>query len=197
MRFREHEWDVPFGPPDGWLDDGDRIALRARKLEVVATPGHTRGHVVFRDDTAGLLFAGDHVLPHITPSIGFEYSPEPFPLLSYFRSLRLVRDQPDALLLPAHGPVTRSVHTRIDELMAHHEQRLFAVSDRVRAGATTAFEVATALPWTSRSRRLGQLGLEHQMLAILEIDAHLDLLVKQGELVHAEVGGTQEYAPAR
>jgi glyoxylase-like metal-dependent hydrolase (beta-lactamase superfamily II) len=197
VEFGEHERDVPFGPPDGWLDDGDRIALRAGKLEVVATPGHTRGHVVLRDDAAGLLFAGDHVLPHITPSIGFEHSPEPFPLLSYLESLRLVRDQPDALLLPAHGPVTRSVHTRIDELIAHHEQRLAAVSSLVRAGAVTAFAVAAALPWTSRARRLGELGLEHQMLAVLEIEAHLDLLVRRGELDRAENGGRREYAPAR
>src|SRR6185295_2646400 len=33
--------------PDDWLDDGTTVALPDRQLRVVATPGHTRGHVVF------------------------------------------------------------------------------------------------------------------------------------------------------
>jgi len=41
-------------------------------LDVVPTPGHTQGHAVFVDPAARLLFAGDHVLPSITPSVGFE-----------------------------------------------------------------------------------------------------------------------------
>ena len=77
---------------------------------MVATPGHTRGHVVFVDAAAELLFAGDHVLPHITPSIGFEAVPGPLPLGDYMDSLRLVRELPDRRLLPAHGPVSPSVH---------------------------------------------------------------------------------------
>jgi glyoxylase-like metal-dependent hydrolase (beta-lactamase superfamily II) len=35
---------------------------------------------VFADHAAGLLFAGDHVLPRITPSIGFEPVPAAQPL---------------------------------------------------------------------------------------------------------------------
>jgi glyoxylase-like metal-dependent hydrolase (beta-lactamase superfamily II) len=62
--------------PDQWLDDGAEITLDPdgtdRHLRAIATPGHTRGHLVYADDAAGLLFAGDHVLPRITPSIGFE-----------------------------------------------------------------------------------------------------------------------------
>ena len=46
--------------------------MGARVLEAVATPGHTKGHLVFHDLDAGLLFSGDHVLPTISPSIGFE-----------------------------------------------------------------------------------------------------------------------------
>ncbi|MBN9619103.1 MAG: MBL fold metallo-hydrolase, partial [Actinobacteria bacterium] len=56
--------------PDRWLADGVDIPLRSRTLRVISTPGHTRGHVVFHDPEHDTLFAGDHVLPHITPSIG-------------------------------------------------------------------------------------------------------------------------------
>ena len=56
---------------NGWPPHQE-IELKSRTLRVVPTPGHTQGHVVFTDSASGLLFAGDHVLPHITPSIGFE-----------------------------------------------------------------------------------------------------------------------------
>lgn len=41
------------------LEHGDRIDLGDRRLEVVATPGHTRGHLAFLDDETGSLFCGD------------------------------------------------------------------------------------------------------------------------------------------
>ncbi|POM23128.1 hydroxyacylglutathione hydrolase [Actinomadura rubteroloni] len=180
--------------PDAWLDDGERVALTARDLDVFATPGHTRGHVVLRDAAAGLLFAGDHVLPHISPSIGLEPEPEASPLRSYLDSLRLVRDLPDTLLLPAHGGVTASVHTRVDELLAHHEARLDAAAAQVRAGNTTALEVARAMPWTRRRRALDDLDPFSRMLAVLEIGAHLDVLTEQRILDAAESGGVRTYA---
>jgi len=42
MEIKEHEQDVPYGPPDAWLDHGERVELGTRSLEVIATPGHTR-----------------------------------------------------------------------------------------------------------------------------------------------------------
>ena len=65
---RGGEWEKP----DAWLDGTEEIEVGARTLRAIPTPGHTRGHLVFADLGHGLLFAGDHVLPHITPSIGFE-----------------------------------------------------------------------------------------------------------------------------
>ncbi|WP_088320101.1 MBL fold metallo-hydrolase [Kineosporia sp. R_H_3] len=164
-------------PPDTWLDDGTDVALAGRTLRAVATPGHTRGHLVFHDAAAGLLFAGDHVLPHITPSIGFEPLPGRSPLADYMVSLALVRALPDALLLPAHGAVAGPVHERVDALLAHHEERLDATFLALAAGATTAYEVARILTWTRRGRAFDDLDVFNQMLATLETAAHLELLV--------------------
>jgi glyoxylase-like metal-dependent hydrolase (beta-lactamase superfamily II) len=184
---------TPWALPDGWLDDGEQIRLRDRALDVIATPGHTRGHVVLRDAPAGLLFAGDHILPHITPSIGFEAVVARTPLRDYLESLRLVRDLPDTVLLPAHGPATVSVHRRVEELLAHHEVRLAAVHREVERGAATAHEVASALRWTRRERRLAELDPFNQMLAVTETGAHLDVLVLQGELTCADTEGVRIY----
>jgi glyoxylase-like metal-dependent hydrolase (beta-lactamase superfamily II) len=179
--------------PDRWLDDGVDLPLATRTLRVIATPGHTRGHVVFHDPDHDALFAGDHVLPHITPSIGVELNRPPSPLRDYLTSLELIRALPDARLLPAHGPVTASVHERIDELLVHHEQRLAATAEAVGQGAHTAFDVANVLPWTRHKRRIGELDMFNQILAIHETMAHLRVLVERGFLTEKTLDGITHF----
>lgn len=187
----EKVWELP----DDWLAPGD-ITLAARTLQAIPTPGHTRGHLCFRDAAGDLLFSGDHVLPHITPSIGFEPALAGLPLADYLRSLRLIRELPDAALLPAHGPPAPSVHARVDELLDHHAVRLEAAQRAVTRGAATAFEVARMLTWTRRERALADLDDYSQMLAVLEAAAHLDVLVVQHHLQARESDGITAYAPA-
>ena len=141
-----------------------------------------------------MLFAGDHVLSTITPSIGFEPAYVQQPLRDYLDSLAKVRALPDLRLLPAHGPVTASSHARIDELVSHHEVRLRQSRQAVEAGAGTAFEVAARLPWTRRERRLDELGVFDQVLATFETLAHLELLALQGHLRRTD-GETPAFAP--
>lgn len=134
---RDSDHEPITGFPGEWLDDDIDVPVGRRTLRATHTPGHTRGHVVFADREQGLMFAGDHVLPHITPSIGFEAASAAY-LGDYLGSLERVRAAPDLRLLPAHGPVTDSVHHRVDELLAHHGRRLDVTADRVAAGAETA-----------------------------------------------------------
>ena len=183
-----------WGLPDDWFHGGERVRHGDRSLHVIETPGHTRGHVVFHDTESRLLFAGDHVLPTITPSIGFEPVLSANPLGEFLGSLALVRQRPDARLLPAHGPVTPSVHARIDELIAHHGARLDETESAVKRGAQSAYEVASQLRWTRRERKLSDLDLFNRMLAITETAAHLELLVAQGRLTRADVDGLRCYA---
>jgi glyoxylase-like metal-dependent hydrolase (beta-lactamase superfamily II) len=183
------EWELP----DEWIAGPAAIALAARKLDPLPTPGHTRGHLCYLDAAAGLLFAGDHVLPHITPSIGFEPALASLPLGDYLQSLRLVRELPDTMLLPAHGPVTGSVHARVDALLAHHAERLDATERAVAGGADTAYEAARVLRWTRRERHLDDLDPFNQMLAILETAAHLDLLLMMARVRAAISDGVTRY----
>lgn len=181
--------------PDTWLRDREVVDLGNRRLEVLATPGHTRGHVVFVDHDAGLLFSGDHLLPHITPSIGFETIPSDSALTDYLASLVMVRGLPDLAMLPAHGPPRSSMHARVDELVDHHELRLKQMLAAVEAGASTAFEVAQIVPWTRREVDFRTLDVFNRMLAVNETIAHLEELDSR-DLVAAtaDAGGATHYA---
>lgn len=177
-----------FADPDEWLTDGQELRAGGRSLVARETPGHTRGHLVFVDETVAdgpMLYAGDHVLPHITPSIGFEPAARPGALIRYLSSLAALRAEPDRLLLPAHGPVAPSVHERVDELVAHHDQRLEEIATAAEKGLPTAAEIAGALRWTRREHRLEDMETFNRMLAVLETDAHLEVLAAQGRVTRA------------
>jgi glyoxylase-like metal-dependent hydrolase (beta-lactamase superfamily II) len=193
-RFSEVEVDLDeWEEPDHWLSIG--ALERVPGLTAIATPGHTVGHLCFVDDGRGLMFAGDHVLPHITPSIGFQPVTFDLALAAYLSSLALVRALPDRRLLPGHGPVTGSVHARVDALLEHHRIRLAACAHQVRKGAATGLEVAQRLRWTRHERSLEELDDFNHLLAVCETVAHLDVLVARGDLDAGEVDGVRRYRP--
>lgn len=183
-----------YGMPDTWLDRDIAIDLGSRRLDALSTPGHTQGHYVFADQPGGLLFAGDHVLPTITPSIGFEPAWVQQPLRDFLDSLRKVRALPDLMLLPAHGPVAESTHARIDELLIHHDERLVQCEKAIAGGAQTAWEVAGELPWTRRNRKRDELGPFDIVMAAFETLAHLELLGLQGRAARVEVDGVARFS---
>ena len=166
--------------PDTWFEGDHAIPVGRRTLDAIHTAGHTAGHYVFADRSAELLFAGDHVLPTITPSIGFTMPPALDPLGDFMASLIKVRDLPDLAVLPAHGPVAPSSHARVDELLVHHEQRLERSLAALGGEALTAYATATRLSWTRHDRSFDELDLFNQGIAAMETKAHLDLLVARG-----------------
>ncbi len=180
--FDHAAWETP----DAWLEAGE-YAVGARRIEAVPTPGHTRGHLVFHDLAGELLFAGDHLLPTISPSIGFELGEWNLPLASYLASLDLILKRPDGRLLPAHGAPGLSAHARATELLEHHEQRLAETVRAVeRCGSATASRVAQMLTWTRRRRAYADLDEFNRMLATCETMAHLDVLVVRGRATVVE-----------
>lgn len=174
-----------WGLPDTWIEGDVPITVGERRFDAVHTPGHTAGHYVFADAAAGLLFAGDHVLPTITPSIGFEPDTRLGALADFMGSLAKVRALPDLRLLPAHGPVTGSAHARVDELLAHHEARLEQSLAPLETGGAgiTAEDVASHLTWTRHERAWSSLDQFNAALAVMETRAHLEVLVARGQAV--------------
>ena len=191
--MNEHGKDgLGWQPPDEWMEEGP-IHLNQRTLNAIETPGHTAGHLVFHDQQAALLFAGDHVLPTITPSIGFEPVLQSNPLGDYLRSLAIIKSLPDAVLLPGHGPVAPSTHARVDQLFDHHAERLDLIEKAVAVGLVNAFAIGGALKWTRREHKLEDLDPFNAMLAVLEVSAHLEVLVTQGRVKESISEGISTY----
>jgi glyoxylase-like metal-dependent hydrolase (beta-lactamase superfamily II) len=184
MQWNQAETAVPeqtvWRYPNTWFEGDHEIQIGMRTLDAVHTPGHTAGHYVFADRSAKLLFAGDHILPTITPSIGFTMPPAPNPLGDFMASLTKVRALPDLRVLPAHGPVAPSTHDRVDELLSHHENRLAAILAVLANRSMTAFQVAQELAWTRHKRSFDELDLFNKGLAAMETKAHLELLAARG-----------------
>ncbi len=76
------------------LADGEQLRLRDRTLTVRHRPGHSPSDTVLHDKDRGILFAGDHLIGHISsnPVITrpLEGPPEPRPqaLVTYIESMK-------------------------------------------------------------------------------------------------------------
>lgn len=95
--FRRKDWNP--GPFEALLLKEHQIFdLGGRKLEVLCTPGHTPGSVVFLDRANKLLFAGDSVVS--TPILLFDtYSTT---VKEYLEGLRELDKEDFELIFPGH-----------------------------------------------------------------------------------------------
>ena len=82
----------------------------------------------------------------------------------------------------------------MDELLAHHEVRLFLAVAAIAAYSMSAHDVASVLPWTRHEHALKDLDVFNAALATLETRAHLELLVARGTVLRTEVDGVVLYS---
>jgi glyoxylase-like metal-dependent hydrolase (beta-lactamase superfamily II) len=115
------------------MRDGDAIAIGARIWKVVVGSGHCPEHACLVDEEAGLMIAGDQVLPRITSNVSLSLSePEADPLGDWLASIdRLKRLPADLFVLPSHGEPFTGLHARLDALAHGHHDRLDALHDHL------------------------------------------------------------------
>ena len=104
--------------------------------------------------------------------------PEGDPLGIYLRSLAsLNRDIPaDVLVLPGHNLPFFGLHTRVDELRAHHEGRCVAIEQACRQKPCTTADLVPVV-----FRR--PIDDPHQMgFAFSEVLAHVNYMLRENRL---------------
>ena len=159
---------VHFVPDARLLREGDEVA----GWNVVEFPGHADGHICLLKD--GVLIAGDHLLPRITPAVGLYPDSRPDPLGDFMASLeRVARPRAAGSLCP--GTETRSatrpvVPGRSSSITASGSTRR---RRRSVAGRRGGYELSHVLfP--------GELGPAQRRFAVAETLSHLERLVRRG-----------------
>ena len=167
---------VKTAEPSVQLDGAEVLEMGRHSLRVEWTPGHSPGHVCLYEAAGGLLFAGDHILPELSPNIGLHPQSTPDPLHDYLDGLRRMADRKPRLVLPAHGRPFDDVTGRVDALVLHHHRRLDQILEIVGRDEKSGWQVAVEL-WGPRE------NLYEKRLALQEGLAHLQALAVDGHVV--------------
>src|SRR5690348_13297889 len=157
------------------LDGAETVTLGRHTLRVEWTPGHSPGHICLYEPSKRLLFAGDHILPELSPNIGLHPQSTPDPLHDYLEGLRrMAALQPD-VVLPAHGRPFDTVAARVEALAGHHRRRFDQILEILDREEKTGWQVALDL-WGPRE------NLYEKRLALQEGLAHLQALAVEGRV---------------
>lgn len=157
------------------LDGAEDLELGRHTLRVEWTPGHSPGHVCLFEKSSGLLFAGDHILPELSPNIGLHPQSTPDPLHDYLDGLRRMVALEPSRLMPAHGRPFANVAARVEALTRHHRRRFDQILEIVDRGGKSGWQVALEL-WGPRQ------NLYEKRLALQEGLAHLQALAVDGHV---------------
>lgn len=173
--------------PTRRLDDAEVIRLAGRDWIAVHTPGHTLDHLCLLDPAEGLLLAGDHVLPTITPHVsGLAAGADP--LANFLASLGKVRELEGVrLVLPAHGDPFADLAGRVDAIRGHHRERLDAIHRATAAAGRATVEAVTKQVFHPRA---------WGHMAESETYAHLEHLRLQGRVAVDDRGPDLVYEAA-
>lgn len=162
-------------PPDRPLADGQVLTVGERRIEIIWTPGHAPGHCVLYLPVERALIVGDHLLPKITPHVGFGPGSTGNPLADFLASQEKIQPYAVEVVLPAHGGVFADHRHRAQQIIQHHRVRLQDMLDLVRRQAHTSYDVARrAFAFDSDS------PLSYQFPATFETLAHLEYLRQAG-----------------
>lgn len=166
--------------PDREVADGELLTIGNHRLRVVWTPGHTPGHICLFDEERSVVLSGDHILPQITPHIGYWSAADSDPLGTFLQSLEKVRALGAARALPAHREPIDDLPARIDELLEHHLEREDQVVAVLDGRPQTGTEIAAQLSWRRDTSRFEDLPATEKGFALVETLAHLEHLRAKG-----------------
>jgi glyoxylase-like metal-dependent hydrolase (beta-lactamase superfamily II) len=174
------------------LLDGDLLQIGGHAWRCIAGYGHAPEHMSLHCEALGVLISGDMVLPRISTNVSvIDIEPEGDPLPLYLASIRHMQTLPaDTLVLPSHGRPFRGLHTRVEQLLAHHDERFAEV---MSACAEAPHSAADIVPVMFKRT----LDLHQTTFAMGEAIAHLNALWHAGKLRRTLASdGIHRFAPA-
>ena len=181
---------IPF-TADDHLEQNEIREFGDWKFEVIFTPGHAAGHVCFFFRKEGILLAGDHILPYISPSLSPNIFDEIFqPLKSYLDSLRIVENLPVTTIYPGHGNSFTNISERAGEIRTSHELRKQVILQSLNSLPKTSYDICAEVSKAAASRWDNW----EKLMALNETYVYLQELKREGvvkeEMNNAVLGYT-------
>jgi glyoxylase-like metal-dependent hydrolase (beta-lactamase superfamily II) len=165
------------------LMDGMAVDIGGHNWHCIAGYGHAPEHIALHCPALGVLISGDMVLPRISTNVAvYDGEPEGNPLPLFLRSITAMKTLPAAtLVLPSHGKPFVGLHTRVDQLLAHHAARYADVLAACTGQASSAADMVPVL-----FKRA--LDLHQMTFAMGEAIAHLHALADDGRMRRVRSG---------
>jgi glyoxylase-like metal-dependent hydrolase (beta-lactamase superfamily II) len=156
--------------------DGEMILIGGHEWQVIMGFGHAPEHASLYCQALDVLISGDMLLPRISTNVSvYDADPDADPLGLYLSPLDRYLPLPDGtLVLPSHGKPFTGMKPRIDQLKAHHDERLAEAIGACQKPAT-AREIVPVL-----FKR--ELDIHQMTFAMGEAIAHLNYLLRRGKL---------------
>lgn len=165
-----------------YIYDGFAISAGPYNFTCLLTPGHSPGHACLYDKNKKLLICGDHILPDISPNITAWLEMEDS-LGEYLASLERVAGLDIDMALPGHRGLITDCRGRIEELKRHHQLRLQEIVEIIsREGHLNAYQIAGLMTWDMTYDSWEDLPVYQRWFATGEAIAHLEHLVKIGQI---------------
>jgi glyoxylase-like metal-dependent hydrolase (beta-lactamase superfamily II)/8-oxo-dGTP pyrophosphatase MutT (NUDIX family) len=161
---------------DRVLKNGECLALGALTMRAIATPGHASNHICYLLEETGMLFSGDHLVQGFTVVI----APPDGNMRAYLDSLERLRAAGSKIIAPGHGFLIAEPQQEIDRVIRHRLKREHKVRQALQAQGASA-TVASLVP-----RVYDDVPAELHPLAARSLEAHLEKLLEDGEVTHAE-----------
>ena len=176
---------------DVMLEGGEEL-VPDTGLYSIWTPGHSPGHVCIHDSRRRLLFSGDHVLPEITPHVSLYPGDEGNPLGRFLQAHEDLKQLDVEMVHPAHQHSFPDLRKRVDEIFAHHRERMDEMLAQVQDGPKTSWQIASTIKWNVAP--WAQLNGWTRRAALMETMSHLQHMVIEGELAREETDSVALYA---
>jgi len=168
--------------PDQALYGGEIIRTGVYDLEIIWTPGHSPGHICLYEPQNRFLFAGDHVLPTITPNVSYHILSGDNPLGDYIHALGKLINLPVTQVHPGHQYSFTGLRDRINAILEHHRKREDEILKAVSRELKSAYEIASRLGWNLRDLTWEQFPPLEKRFAVTETIAHLERMRWEGKV---------------
>lgn len=172
----------PLPPAVRTIRNGDSMVIGGRTWKMVEGGGHSPEHACLWCPELNLLISGDQVLPKISPIVGvWPQEPDADPLSDFLAALERLKSLPaETLVLPSHKLPFTGLHSRLDSLIHHHDDRLAATLTGCERPATALEVMKVLFPRVLDPHQTG--------FATGETLAHLNHMMAKGRILREDRG---------